>query len=99
MKNYGNIDISDQCISYLSDIAEKTLTKVTKIIFLYDPEKQITCDHGCKIDGQTPYEYLRTKNIPIEIHAIPDPYGVSEEKWTQIYDAINDLVNELIRKR
>lgn len=95
MISYAWIDISNQKICYLSDLSENKISEIEKIIFLYDPTKEILCESECMKNELSPYEYFRHRNIHIQIFPIPDPFEEWEMWYGPIYRSINSLISSL----
>lgn len=86
------IEIVNQRISYIMDLPTATIDAIQKTIFLYDPEKDSHCDDACKINEESPYEYLRKRWFNILISPVADPFETGEVWFDTIYDDIYKIV-------
>ena len=94
MKNKQWIDISSQKINYISDFSKEVFDKVNRVIYLYNPEKSLSCDLDCRIDNMSPFQYLKEKWFQIQISPVEDPY----ETWEKWYEGIVYRIHEIISK-
>lgn len=94
MKNNQWIDISHQRINYITDFSKEVLNKINRVIYLYDPEINLSCDLDCNIHDVSPFEYLKRKGYPIQISPVEDPY----ETWEKWYQWIVNRIQEIISK-
>ncbi len=86
------VDICMQKIKYLSDLKSSHLVQITLVIFLYNPLIETFCDDLCKINGLTPYEYFKKKNMPIFIYPVTDPFEI----WISWYQKISEEIKIII---
>lgn len=92
LKEYKWVDISSQKIQYLSDININQIQDFDVIVFLYDPKNEAICDDKCKLYGKTPYEYIKTLDMPIVINPIKDPFEVGSDKYKMVIDEIENFI-------
>lgn len=95
IKNSRWIDITQQNISYITDLSEEELPCIDKVIFLYNPVKEDYCEEICKINGQTPYHYFKEnwRDIQIIPVLIPDEIWIIE--FQKVIDKIQEIISEI----
>lgn len=66
---------------------------------MYNPENEAICDDECKLNGKTPYEYIKTLDMPIVINPINDPFEVGSDKYKMVIDEIENFIDKLSFQR
>ncbi len=93
IKQKIGLDISKKRIKYLSDLSKRQISSIEKVIFFYNPIEDCQCDHECKKNGLSPYEYFSKKDIEIKIFPIPDPYNLAKKDYHIPYLEIENYIN------
>jgi len=92
------ICIEKQYIHYIKDFSDKTLLKINRIIFLYDPINIKNIDDDCKKKWKTPYDYLIEKNQwKVSIYNIKDPFWQNNQSVLNIMNDIEKIVLDLLK--
>ena len=98
MNTNFDIDISNQQISYPSDII-KYIDQINNIYFLFDPKEANIPDEELLIEWKAFWDYLNSIWKKYEIHKIKDPdeYINTKDSMLEIIYNIDELVKKLYK--